>query len=146
MYRFRQFFLSLLAVLAFSGCYQTKVRLDQPVTVGIPGKVYQATTAEVSVDVVNNSGMMGDILVGETFIDSLGAGDVRNVGFYCNGMVVWLQQNRRFQHRGSYNVFVRFKPRDNTYETLSRSVSVNCGTRRTMEFNVRFLRPIRTQR
>jgi len=131
------------AVLAACGPI---IRVQQPVVIGQPGTVYEPTDADISVDVVNNSSVTGDVLIGKTVIlKDVKPGEIENVGFNCSGFVIF--GNRRIRSNGSSNrrEYIYFRPQDGRYLTLSKSVSVNCGSRHQQksQFRITSLRRVR---
>lgn len=137
----RKLSLVLLAALAACG---PKIVLQQPIVVGSPGKVYQSTEAEVSVDVVNNSRLVGNIVAGDVVIyEGLQPGEIKNVGFDCGGAVIVekvLKHRRRTAARTEYLYFV---PDNSNYRTVSHTVSVSCGRQRKTQFRINTVQRVR---
>ena len=127
----KRIFLVWLVAMAASGCgKQVRVQVVQRVVVGSPGTGYKSTENRISLDVVNNSQSVGDVLVGETVVyPGLNPGEVRNIGFDCNdgAIYVGLIRFRRSSGRGSdrREEFVYFSPRDGR-PIISKQMTINC--------------------
>jgi hypothetical protein len=121
-------------VLVTSGCHVIKV--EQPITVGVPGTVYQSTSANYSVEVLNNSNQPGDVLVEETLLfEGLESRQVRKVGFDCRGIVMFDGTYRRFRRVTRGTMMMYFVPQDPSYQVVKKSITVSCQNRkRTIPF------------
>ena len=136
----------ILAVLVFVSACGPVIKVSQPTIIGSSGKVYQTTEAEVSMDILNNSNVVGDVLVGETLIyEGVKPQEVKNVGFFCDGLLTLEAKRLRLGRAGDREEYVYFRPQDGRYKVESRPVHVSCGRRHKTQFNIRSVERIRSR-
>lgn len=139
----------LFLPLALYAC-GPRIKVVQPVVVGSPGVVYQSTEAENSIDVINNTTVAGDVMMGDVVLyKDLRPRDVKNVGFFCPGIRTYETARHRVSRDRNRNDVIYFKPYDERYQVVEKSVSVVCqnrGSSRKSRFEINNLRRLRTPR
>jgi len=137
----------LIAALSIlmSACHV--IRVQQPIVVGQPGKVYQTTEAPYSIDIVNNTNVAGDVMMGRVVLyENLKSGNVENVGFHCPGISRYESSTHRARSSGSRNDYIYFKPYDEALQTISKNVSITCRNGRKLQWKINSVPRLRVQR
>jgi hypothetical protein len=142
----RKFFsvLPILFLMAWTTGCGSMIQMSQPTVVGQPGRVFESTTATVSVDIINNTRFVADILVGETVVyEGVRPTQIKNIGFSCGNMIILEERTLRLRSNGSRSENIYFRTQDGQHQVLSRPISIQCGYRSTQQWDINYVQSLR---